>query len=64
MPQFCLLFYAILQSWLLKGGGPWHNGPPKYLPPTTPKTAFKRQSVNLMIGLFLFAILFQRWNRS
>ena len=33
MPQFCLLFYAILQSWRPKGEGPWHNGPPpKYAP--------------------------------
>ena len=27
MPQFCLLFQAILQSWRPKGGA-WHNGPP------------------------------------
>ena len=32
MPQFCLLFYAILQSWRPKGGKPWHNAPPKYAP--------------------------------
>ena len=34
MPQFCLLFYAILQSLRPKGGGgPWHNAPPpKYAP--------------------------------
>ena len=28
MRQFCLLFYAILQTWLPKGGGAWHNAPP------------------------------------
>ena len=27
MPQFCLVFYAILQSWRPKGGA-WHNDPP------------------------------------
>ena len=33
MPQFCLLFYANLQSWQPKGGGgPWHNGPPQNTP--------------------------------
>ena len=32
MPQFCLLFYAILQSWQPKGGGPWHNAPPLHTP--------------------------------
>ena len=27
MPQLCLLFYEILQSWRSKGGGgAWHNG--------------------------------------
>ena len=31
MPQFCLLFYAILQSWRPKGGS-WHNDPPKMRP--------------------------------
>ena len=31
MPQFCLLFYAILQSWRPQGW-PWHNGPPLNTP--------------------------------
>ena len=31
MPQFCLLFYAILQSRRPKRGA-WHNAPPKYAP--------------------------------
>ena len=30
MPQFCLLFYAILQSWRPKGGGHGTMAPPKY----------------------------------
>ena len=34
MPQFCSLFYAILQSWRPKGGGPWP--PSKYAPAWTP----------------------------
>ena len=32
MPQFCLLFYAILQSWRPKGGGHGTMPPPKYAP--------------------------------
>ena len=28
IPKFCLLFYAILQSWRPKRGA-WHNGPPR-----------------------------------
>ena len=34
MPQFCSLFYAILQSWRPKGGGGGHGpmAPPKYAP--------------------------------
>ena len=31
MPQFCLLFYAILQYSRPKGG-PWHNAPPLNVP--------------------------------
>ena len=32
MPQFCSLFYAILQSWRPKGGGYGPMAPPKYAP--------------------------------
>ena len=32
MPQFCILFYAILQSWLHKGGGMAQRPLPKYAP--------------------------------
>ena len=32
MPQFCLLFHAILQSWRLKGGAMAQWPPPKYAP--------------------------------
>ena len=32
MPQFCLLYYAILQSWRLKGGAMAQWPPPKYAP--------------------------------
>ena len=32
MPQFCLLFYAILQFWRPKGGGHGTMAPPKYAP--------------------------------
>ena len=42
MPQFCLLFYVISQSWRPKGG-PWHNGSPL----NTPLTAsIKPESCN------------------
>ena len=37
MPQFCLLFYAILQSWR------WHNAPPKYAPVCEASTVSGRQ---------------------
>ena len=32
MPQFSLLFYAISQSWLPKGGVHGTMAPPKYAP--------------------------------
>ena len=32
MPQFCLLFYAILQSWRPKGGALAQCPPSKYTP--------------------------------
>ena len=33
MPQFCILFYAIIQSWRPKGGGGHGTMPPhKYAP--------------------------------
>ena len=32
MPQFCLLFYAILQSWRPKGRRPWPNASPQIRP--------------------------------
>ena len=48
MPQFCLLFSAILQSWRPKGGGgAWHNAPlPKYAPDWTSLTEFDLRSQN------------------
>ena len=44
VPQFCSLFYAILQSWRPKGG-PWPNGPPLNTPlPISIRTGFSNIS--------------------
>ena len=46
MPQFCSLFYAILQSWRPKGGAMAQWAPPKYDPVSVkaiyPQTMKKR----------------------
>ena len=45
MPQFCLLFYAVLKSWRPKGGAMAQCPPPKYAP------AHKQEIIGTVIVL-------------
>ena len=58
MPQFGLLFYAILQSCRPKGGGPWHNAPPLNTPLKLTLILRKSNSILLFCTIFAFSYFY------